>query len=166
MPTSKSGTPRNANENERWLPVVPLVGTVVAPPPKTVEEPEAPADPEIEAEVDSLIQGIHSDLRTRDPAKVVAAIKKIDDLGMGSPELRQARETLAERHGLKTAAIARRELSEHLAWVDQNLTDPIDRARAISGAFANHVDDLDPIADHDTIQAANEMFAAINGEGS
>lgn len=82
-----------------------------------------------------------------------------------SLKLRHATETLrgrVEAADLPRADRARLELHSHLAWIENNLDDPTDKARAILHAFSTHVDDLDPEIDRDTIAAAQQMFRAAN----
>jgi hypothetical protein len=64
--------------------------------------------------------------------------------------------------GRSKADMARQGLNEHLAWIDStNLTD-VERAQATLHAFSSRVDDLDPVEDRETIEAAQKMFAAVN----
>jgi len=114
--------------------------------------PELPDDPEMIARVDS-VSSMARDLREAPTKeKCLAVIDAIEDL---YPEKGgDLRRQLASK--------ARSALAEHLAWANNELEDPADRANAILHAFSKHVDDLDPEEDAETIEAANDLFAAVN----
>jgi hypothetical protein len=129
--------------------------------PPVIEEDEG--DPVAEAKLDAAL----ASLRSEDPRDILASLDQIkslvgDEAWSGLTGKHEQLRASVETAGRSKADIAREGLRSHLDWVDANLTDPVDIARATSHALSLHYEQLDPVDDADTIAAANRMFAKAN----
>jgi hypothetical protein len=132
-----------------------------APPPPAEpaqDDPTEAEDPEVAA-----IDAASARLRNaRDPQEARAALIELEAVAGPHMDDQALGKIWGVLHPPSKSESARNALNEHLAWIDANLSEPADKARAVSHALSTHVDDLDPIQDRATIEAAEELFRTTN----